>query len=428
MKPRATVVLDVGKTHVKLRAFDADAQIIGAITRDNRAVEAPQGYAALDTDGIEAWLWDGLASFGARLHIERVIASTHGAAFAAIDPQGLVLPPVDYEFDAYAAQRAEYAEAVGDLRETLSPHLPMGLNAGRPLYWLSREHPREFARANVLLPYPQYWAWRLSGVAASEASSLGCHTHLWAPVERGWSRLVQAEGWDRRFAPLRAAWEVLGPLRPDVARPLGLPGDCAVHVGVHDSNACLARHLRRWPAMTLVTSGTWTVVMSCGGGVEALDLSADMLANVSVAQDVVPTARFMGGRDHAAICAGADPGQASVGVWRSLHEAGLRAVPAIDGGSPRVQQHGRELDEAACQRLSDAQRATLAAQYCAQQTADRVQALGAPSPVVIEGPLAGSAPYLALLAELLPQHECLAAEGAADGTLLGALRLARWRL
>jgi L-fuculokinase len=30
--------------------------------------------------------------------------------------------------------------------------------------------------------YPQYWAWRLCGAAASEATSLGCHTDLWHPV------------------------------------------------------------------------------------------------------------------------------------------------------------------------------------------------------------------------------------------------------
>jgi L-fuculokinase len=426
MKPSATVVLDIGKTHVKLCALDADDKVLAVRTRDNAGVQSPAGYAALDTGGIESWLWDSLASVASEFHIRRIITSTHGAAFAAIDANGLVLPIVDYEFDAYAGQRDAYAEAVGDLRETLSPHLPMGLNAARPLYWLARECPHEFAQATTLLPYPQYWAWRLSGVAASEASSLGCHTHLWAPVERSWSRLARAEGWDRRFAPLRSAWEVLGPVRPELSQRLGLPVDCLVHVGVHDSNACLARHLRRSPAMTLVTSGTWTVVMACGGQVDRLDLSADMLANVSVAQDLVPTARFMGGRDHAALCAGADPDAADLGCLPALAEAGVEVLPSTDGSRPRVVCRGDDITAQASQRLTPVQRATLAAHYCAAMTAERVQALSGPSPVVVEGPLARNAAYLALLAQWLPKHRCQVGDAAIDGTVLGALALTRW--
>ena len=426
MKQPATVVLDIGKTHVKLCALDASDRVLAVRTKDNASVTSPAGYAALDTDGIEAWLWDSLASLAVEFHIDRIVTSTHGAAFAAIDANGLVLPIVDYEFDGYADQREAYAEAVGDLRETLSPHLPMGLNAARPWYWLSRECPGEFARATTLLPYPQYWAWRLSGVAASEASSLGCHTHLWAPVARGWSRLARAEGWDRRFAPLRSAWEVLGPVRPELAKRLGLPADGFIHAGVHDSNACLARHLKRSPAMTLVTSGTWTVVMACGGSVDRLDLSADMLANVSVAQDLVPTARFMGGRDHAALCAGADPDAADLACLPALAEAGIQAVASADGGGPRIVCQGSDITAQAVQRLTPAQRATLAAQYCATMTAERVLALSGPSPVVVEGPLARNAAYLALLAQSLPGHRCQVGDAAIDGTVLGALALTRW--
>jgi len=426
MKQAATVVLDIGKTHVKLCALDASDGVLAVRTRDNASVQSTAGYAALDTDGIEAWLWDSLASLAVEFHIGRIIASTHGAAFAAIDANGLVLPIVDYEFDAYDGQRDAYADAVGDLRETLSPHLPMGLNAARPWYWLSRECPSEFARATTLLPYPQYWAWRLSGVAATEASSLGCHTHLWAPVARNWSRLARAEGWDRRFAPLRAAWDVVGPVRPELAKRLGLPVDCRVHAGVHDSNACLARHLRRSPAMTLVTSGTWTVVMACGGQVDRLDLSADMLANVSVAQDVVPTARFMGGRDHAALCAGADPDAADLACLHALAEAGIQAVASADDGGPRIVCRGDDVTAQTAQRFTPTQRATLAAQYCAVMTADRVQALSGPSPVVVEGPLARNAAYLALLAQSLPGHRCEVGDAAIDGTVLGALALTRW--
>src|SRR6218665_2924297 len=52
-----------------------------------------------------------------------------------------------------------------------------------------------------------------------------------------------ARGWAPLFAPLRWAHERLGPGRADVAQQWGLPPAAQVHVGVHDSNACLARYL-----------------------------------------------------------------------------------------------------------------------------------------------------------------------------------------
>lgn len=419
-----SAVLDVGKTHVKLRVFDAQGHVIEQRDRPNQGVSSPQGYTALDTTGIEAWLWDSLAALSHRARIGRFIVTTHGAAFAALDDDGLVLPMVDYEFDAYADQREAYALAVGDLRETLSPHLPMGLNAARPWYWQAREFPAAFARAHTLLPYPQYWAWRLSGISASEVSSLGCHTHLWSPTNRSWSRLAQQEGWARRFAPMRSAWEVLGPLRPELAQRLGLPRDCVVHTGVHDSNACLARYLRRWPAMTLVTSGTWTVVMACGGRTDALDLSSDMLANVSVAQDAVPTARFMGGRDHAALCAGAHPDDARASLVQVLGDKGIRTLPTSAG--PQVLHGDLDITVQLAKVLGAAERATLASLYCAQMTAARVQLLGAPSPLVIEGPLARNQVFVDGLSALLPGHDCRAAKDEAEGTARGAWELMHW--
>jgi sugar (pentulose or hexulose) kinase len=75
-----SAVLDVGKTHVKLRVFDAAGQVVEQRDRPNQGVSSPQGYTALDTNGIEAWLWDSLASLAHRARIGRLIATTHGAA------------------------------------------------------------------------------------------------------------------------------------------------------------------------------------------------------------------------------------------------------------------------------------------------------------------------------------------------------------
>ena len=426
-------VLDIGKTHVKLLVFDADGQPVEQRVRPNASVMSDLGYPALDTAGIEAWLYESLASLPQRGDLTHIVATTHGAAFAALAAGKLALPVIDYEFDGVSTVDDAYAREAGEFSETLSPLLPGGLNAGKALYWLQRQFPERFAHIDTILPYPQYWAWLLSGVAASEVTSLGCHTHLWAPAARDFSRFAHRQGWAAHFAPLRPAWDALGTVRPELARRLGLPADCQVLCGIHDSNACLARYLKRWPAMTLISSGTWTVIMAPGGGTGRLDPARDMLGNVSLTGEVVPTARFMGGREFAWLLDGAKPDTATAEALAALIRKQVFAIPSFArqggpfGGHPGyVEVAGERLDSPLDAVLSEEERATLAAFYCAQVSAWLVQYLDAPSPLVVDGPYARNPLYLSLLAGLLPGHTCFGADSELEGTAAGAWLLTGW--
>jgi len=419
-----TLVLDIGKSHAKLLMLDAAGAVVEEHGRANRSVVAPQGYLALDVAGLTQWLTATLAASTATRRCTRAIASTHGAAFVALDDAGLAWEPIDYEFDGYAALDGSYRSERDDFAATLAPDLPAGLNAARQLHWLQQRHPGAWARTRCLLPYPQYWAWWLSGVAATEVSSLGCHTQLWRPRERAFSRFAQAHGWAALFDPQRPAWEVLGPVRPARVRDTGLPAHCAVHVGVHDSNACLARYLIGRERMTLVSSGTWIVVMAPDAPVTALDPRRDMLANVSVHGDAIATARFMGGREFALLCGGAAPEHASLEALAELLRDEVQALPAfVQAGGPFpagtgvVLRRGAPIDPAT---LGAAQRATLAALYCAQMTASLIERLGAAAPVVIEGPFAANLVYRQALAAWLPSDQLRIGDDPVEGTARGA--------
>jgi hypothetical protein len=146
--------------------------------------------------------------------------------------------------------------------------------------------------------YPQYWAWRLSGVAASEITSLGCHTDLWQPSRQQYSSLVDRMGWNRLFPPMRPAWTALNTLKPELAARTGLPENCRVLCGIHDSNASLLRHLTVTPAPAVLSTGTGHRRRP-GAPLDALREQADMLANSDALGHAVPCIRFMGGREFA---------------------------------------------------------------------------------------------------------------------------------
>jgi sugar (pentulose or hexulose) kinase len=445
-----TLVIDIGKSNAKLLLMDDAGTVLEQHSRANASVTSALGYPALDVHGLQAWMQQTLRASQNAPRCGHVIASTHGAALVALGEEGLAWEPLDYEFEGVTLQGATataFLAASGRFAETLSPELPAGLNAARQLEWLQNTHPQDWRRTTTLLPYAQYWAWLLSGVACSEVSSLGCHTHLWNPGAATYSSLALSRAWASLFAPLRPAWEVIGTLGAARGAAWGLSAACQVHAGVHDSNACLARYLDNRSgggvdadaeALTIVSSGTWTVLMAPGAPAGALDPDKDMLGNVDVTGRMTPTARFMGGREFAALLDGASPQAASLQVLQQLLAQKLYAFPSFaPQGGPFAQRRGSierggmRLPGPIASQLNEAERATLAAAYCAQLTAWLVDYLwgGARSRrsrVVVEGPLAGNPVYLQVLQALLPGSSCQSSSDAVEGTARGAWMLSRW--
>lgn len=374
----------------------------------------------------------------------KVIAATHGAAFVALAEDGLAWEPMDYEHDALAAapDLIQAFVAISDhFALTLSPDLPAGLNAARQLFAMHNLYPEAWRRTRCLLPYPQYWAWLLSGVRASEYSSLGCHTHLWQPLRQDYSDLAHNNRWATLFAPLQPAWAPLGTVLPQMAQRWGLPPHCVVYTGVHDSNACLARYLNadsrtgtNASRLTVVSSGTWTVLMAPGASTAALQAERDMLANVDVLGRATPTARFMGGREFAYLLDGASPQAGTLADVTHLIATQTMALPSFASqGGPFAWREGVVLrgdTPVALTDLPEGERAALAALYCALVTGWLVRQLwpGAAGcgRLVVEGPLSHNPLYMGLLSGLLPGVTCYASVDELEGTARGAWQLTRW--
>ncbi len=93
------------------------------------------------------------------------------------------------------------------------PRFPAGSTSARSCSGSRRSTPISPTERHIL-PWAQYWSWLLSGVAASEVTSLGCHTDLWNPLTGEASALAERRGWAARLAPLRGAGDILGTLTP----------------------------------------------------------------------------------------------------------------------------------------------------------------------------------------------------------------------
>ncbi|WP_091715154.1 FGGY-family carbohydrate kinase [Methylobacterium phyllostachyos] len=397
--PRRIAVLDVGKTNVKLVVVDAATRDEIWVRTVPNTIRRDGPYPHADVAMIEAFLVDALADATAAVGIDAVSITTHGATGALIGPEGLVLPVLDYEHDGPDAVDADYAQVRPAFAESFSPRLPGGLNLGAQLFWQARCFPEAFARATHFVTYPQFWAWRLTGVAATEPTSLGCHTDLWAPGQGRFSSLVDRMGWGRLMAPVRSAFDVLGTVRPDLADRVGLGRTVPVACGLHDSNASLLPYIQgSAEPRTILSTGTWIIAFAVGGALDRLDAGRDMLANVDAYGRPVPAARFMGGREFDHLIGGPavepDPDTLATVLAR-----GVMALPGFARGSgPFPEAVGAWSHDP--DSLTPAARTAAASLYAALMTATCLDRLGADGPIFVEGPFARNGLYGAALARL----------------------------
>jgi len=431
----ATVVLDVGKTLTKLSLWTPDGRLIAQCNRANERVETG-AYVALDAAGIEAFVAESLRSFAGLAQVGAIIPVGHGAGAAVLDDRsGLVLPPLDYEHPIPSSIRHAYDEQRDSFSLTGSAALPDGLNLGAQLFFLESLHAGLLSGQRRIVPWAQYWAWVLSGVAASEVTSLGCHTDLWRPLARAPSQLAINRGWSERFAPLHDAGSVLGTLRSEWVARTGLSSRVCVYCGLHDSNAALVA-ARASPELanqeaTILSTGTWFVAMRTPGprgrvSISSLDEKRDCLMNVDVGGNPIPSARFMGGRE-IELLTGLDtrridiiPDQpALLGSVSDVLQSKAMVLPTLAPGcGPFPHGRGRWIS----MPTDETHRRTAVALYAALVADAALGLIRARERLLIEGRFSESQVFVRALASLRPDMRVYVCHSRSD-VAFGALSL-----
>lgn len=416
-------VIDIGKTNAKLALVALEGLTeIAVVTRPNQVMSGAP-WPHFDIDGHWEFLLAALRAFHADHGVDAISITTHGACVALLDADGnLAAPILDYEHNGPDETAAAYDAIRPEFSETGAPRLAAGLNVGAQLFWQFAKDPDLRTRTQDIVTYPQFWGHRLTGCVATDVTSLGCHTDLWNPHSGQFSSLVDRLGIADKIAPARQSGDVLGPLRPDVARRTGLSPMTPVYCGVHDSNASLLPHiLGNTAPFSVISSGTWTIAMAIGAQPVPLDPTQDVLINVNALGAPVPSARFMGGREHDLATGGAyaTPTEADLA---DVVQLGIHLLPAVvpDTGPFRGQTARWIGPEPA---IGSARRGAAVALYLALITGRCLSNIGHSGPVIVEGPFTRNRLYCQSLAEIAGCD--VAAMQSATGTSQGAALLAR---
>lgn len=417
-------ILDIGKTNAKAVLLDAKTGSEISVHRTPNKVLRDGPYPHYDIEALWQFFLKSLTDFAQNPGFDAISITTHGACAALLDDTGkLAMPVLDYEHKYAPEIRSAYAGIKPPFEATFSPSLGAGLNLGAQLHYLKTVFPEEFVNVSLILTYPQYWAYRLTGVPSVEATSLGCHTDLWLPKTGTYSSLVESLGIEGKFPPLRSAFDVLGQMHQDLADEIGISVPVPVYCGIHDSNASLLAHLLdRDPPFSVVSTGTWVVSFAVGGDLEGLDPKRDTLANVDAYGRAVPSARYMGGREFDMMTDGIKtptPNKIAKALDVVLNH-NIMALPSSISGSgpyPNNSLQWINADTANSDELYVA-----ACLYAALMTATCLDLLKACGPTIVEGPFVKNPIYLSALSSFT-ERDVTAVSGS-TGTALGAGLLA----
>ncbi|MEL6618131.1 MAG: FGGY-family carbohydrate kinase [Pseudomonadota bacterium] len=390
-------VIDIGKTNAKLALVDRDTLTeIAVITQANTVRPGPP-WPHFDVEGHWTFLLDGLRDFHAAHGIDAISVTTHGACAALLDRTGdLAAPILDYEHAGPDDLAVAYNAIRPPFSETGSPRLAGGLNIGAQLFWQFQVDPDLKARTHQIVTYPQFWGAKLTGVTATDVTSLGCHTDLWNPHAGKFSGLVASLGIADKVAPVRKPSDILGPVLPHIAARTGLPPDTPVLCGIHDSNASLLPYvLGRTPPFSVISTGTWVIAMSIGGKPVRLDPDLDTLINVTALGQPAASARFMGGREHDLATGGTYPTPTAQDLDHVLSN-GIMLMPAVaaETGPFKGCRSGWVGAEPG---VGTGARGAAVALYLALVSAACLSNIGHDGPIIVEGPFAGNLLYLEML-------------------------------
>lgn len=414
-------VIDIGKTNAKLALVDrVTLNEVSVVTRPNAVLPGPP-WPHFDLEGHWRFILDGLRDFHASHGIDAISITAHGASCVLLDADGaLAAPMLDYEHPGPDEMADVYNHLRPPFSDTGSARLAGGLNVGAQLHWMFAQDPDLRDRTAQILTYPQYWAHRLTGVASTERTSLGCHTDLWSPDRDTFSALVGALGIENKFAPVRMASDVLGPITSQVAAHTGLPADTPVTCGIHDSNASLLPHLMtRKPPFSVISTGTWVIVMTIGATAPNLDADRDTLVNVNAYGDPTPSARFMGGREFETLVEGVSITPNAADAEAVLREQ-VMLLPAIAATTGPFK--GRVSQWLPSEPPPGTGLRSLAVSYyLALMTSECLRLTGHQGDIVVEGPFAANPDYLDMMS--VASGCTVLATGNATGTSQGAARL-----
>ena len=129
---KLNIVLDIGKTNVKLLFFNKNNKVIKSFNTKQQP-SRQFGIKVLNSAEIYDWTMQKIMSMEKKFQLDKFVCTAHACSIALIDHEDQELVAcTDYEFPYHQVSKG-YQKLIPKFNESFTPQLENGLNIGLQL-------------------------------------------------------------------------------------------------------------------------------------------------------------------------------------------------------------------------------------------------------------------------------------------------------
>jgi rhamnulokinase len=265
--PRNVVAVDLGAESGRLVLCRWDGSE-GSLEEIHRFPNSPlmvENHLTWDIERLWAEIVRGLSTAAAKTDgkIDSVGVDGWGVDYVLLDAAGQRIGPAFCYRDARnePTMAKVYARIPQQRIYEITGIQFMPFNTIYQLSAHKAEFPEQWERAACWLTLPEYFQFRLSGVAAQEYTEAST-TQMLDVRTRAWSaEIAAALGLDlAKFPRIVQSGTVLGKLRPEVGKQTGLADTQVIAPACHDTGSAVAGIPFPHEGLVFISSGTWSLV------------------------------------------------------------------------------------------------------------------------------------------------------------------------
>ena len=235
--------IDLGTSAVKLLLMDEKGKIHNTVSREydlsfprpGWSEQNPEDWYDQTIDGLKELIsgreGDSVAgiSFGGQMH-----------GLVVLDKEDKVIRPAILWNDGRTAKECDYLNNVigKDKLSRYTANIAFAGFTAPKILWLAENEPENFARIEKIMLPKDYLAYRLSGAFCTDASDASGML-LFDVKNRCWSQemmeICHVKG--SQLAKVYESYEVVGRIKPEIAKELGLGSDVKIVAGAGDNAA-----------------------------------------------------------------------------------------------------------------------------------------------------------------------------------------------
>lgn len=235
--------VDLGTSAVKLLLMTAEGKIENIVSREYPIFFPHSGWSEQDPEDWWRAVSEGLRELTSSCDGSQIAGISFGGqmhGLVILDEKDRVIRPAILWNDARTTKETDYLNQVIG-KDKLSQYTANIAFTGftvPKLLWVRENEPDNFSRINKIMLPKDYIAYKLSGIFCTDVSDAS--GMLLMDVEhKCWSKeMMEICGvTDRQLARIRESTDVVGVLKPEAAKELGLPETVKVIAGAGDNAA-----------------------------------------------------------------------------------------------------------------------------------------------------------------------------------------------